>query len=59
MTKEEMVKTYHYDDERRVLVVAFGDEISKRMNAGLTGVLDQLFSDDVLMRFLVAAARAR
>ena len=57
MTKEEMVKTYHYDDERRVLVVAFGDEISKRMNAGLTGVLDQLFSDDVLMRFLVAASR--
>ena len=55
-TKESLVKTYHYDQEKRILFISFGETITKKMNAGLTDVLAQLFSDDDLMRFLVTAS---
>ena len=57
-TKESLVKTYQYDHEKRVLFVSFGEEITRRMNAGLSDVLAQLFSDDELMRFLTGVASA-
>ena len=57
-TKESLVKTYQYDHEKRVLFVSFGEEITRRMNAGLSDVLAQLFSDDELMRFLTGVTGA-
>ena len=53
-TNGEIVKTYQYDQEKRALFVASGGEINERMNAGLSDVLRQLFSDVELLRFLVA-----
>ena len=54
-TKDNLVKTFQYHHEERILFIAFGPEITNRMNAGLTNVLAQLFSNDELMRFLRAA----
>ena len=58
IVKQALVKTYQYDHEKRVLFVSFGEEITRRMNAGLSDVLAQLFSDDELMRFLTGVADA-
>ena len=55
-TKESLVKTYQYDQEKRVLFVSFGEEITRRMNVGLSDVLAQLFSDGELIRFLIGTA---
>ena len=54
-TNKEIVKTYQFDQEKRSFFVASGGEINERMNAGLSDVLKQLFSDVQFVRFLVAA----
>lgn len=55
-TQESFIKSYHYDDKQQLgFFPTTGEIITSRMNAGLSDILAQLFSDDDLRRFLVAA----
>ena len=51
-TQEERTRTYQYDHETRAIFVAHGTEISEKMDAGLSAVLADLFSDEPFLRFL-------